>query len=431
MSCHNPFKKLADGFDGFGVWARIPAIISENKNVRFAILGGDQVYCDDVEATVLHSKDPTEKRLLYLKQYEKYWNNIHYRRVLCSLPAVMMWDDHDITDGWGSREDSFLKRTFTEWWDGTDKKTEFVPAWKELFGAARDTFECMQASRNPPRLSNAAFDCCFRIGRAAFVIADLRSHRNVRLRRMWLPSQLDAIKAWVQRESDKIDTLFFVSPVVFSHGAPEAENFILRIWLYVLRAKSFFSRFPFISYLTEKFDQTLGDLRDDINDAWGADVNKDETERILEYLYSIQNEEKHSIKVVILSGDIHTPGYSTLYSNKHEEAVIPHVVSSPVSYEPFSWIGEAIFRRMTRIVELGNSGSYSAQVSHHFCHRNVVVISLREKNGTTFLKVKYYLEGFPEPQIMFFDLDKGSHREGISWADKAEDRPVAEVASGV
>jgi hypothetical protein len=35
-----------------------------------------------------------------------------------------------------------------------------------------------------------------------------------------------------------------------------------------------------------------------------------------------------------------------------------------------------------------------------------------------FLKVKHYLEGFPEPQILFFDLKRGSHREAIAWSGR-------------
>jgi hypothetical protein len=30
---------------------------------------------------------------------------------MCSLPAVMIWDDHDITDGWGSETTSFIGKT--------------------------------------------------------------------------------------------------------------------------------------------------------------------------------------------------------------------------------------------------------------------------------------------------------------------------------
>src|SRR5215213_693742 len=110
--------------------------------------------------------------------YRKFWDNIHYRKVLCSLPAILMWDDHDITDGWGSREDSFED----------DESKEFKPEWKCLFETAKRAFAEMQANRNPPPLSpnyEAGFDTCFRIGGAGFAVADLRSNRNVRKEKIW------------------------------------------------------------------------------------------------------------------------------------------------------------------------------------------------------------------------------------------------------
>jgi hypothetical protein len=44
-------------------------------------------------------------------------------------------------------------------------------------------------------------------------------------------------------------------------------------------------------------------------------------------------------------------------------------------------------------------------------------LSIRPKReeGEHQLKVKYYLEGFPEPQILLFDMDHTSHRENIAW----------------
>jgi hypothetical protein len=43
------------------------------------------------------------------------------------------------------------------------------------------------------------------------------------------------------------------------------------------------------------------------------------------------------------------------------------------------------------------------------------------------LKVKYYLEGYPEPQTLIFDLERTSHREDIAWAaqDKLFSRAYA------
>lgn len=427
MSCHNPDTAKSDGFDGFAVWNQIPEIIKgeQNANVRFAILAGDQVYADEVETKVLKERDPEKRRQLYLNVYKKFWNNEHYRRVLCRVPAVLMWDDHDITDGWGSREDSF----------GAKNSQEFTDEWKQLFETAKGMFSIMQASRNPDPPStdfDKGFDTCFKVGRAGFAIADLRSNRNIRkdkefvnrklnyIGQIWRPEQRQAIANWVTANKEHIDTLFFVSSVVFSHGAPTVERFILRFWFGVIDTVNWLKRFHLFKKAVERFNDAVGDLRDDINDSWGSDDNKDEADRALDFLFGLENptDGGKSLNVVILSGDIHTPGYSTIYSSNpaHKKAVIPHIVATPVAYQPFSWVGEAIFRHLTKVVELGRNGTYTSQISHHFCYRNVVVVSLRNyQRDESHLKVKYYLEGFPEPQVMLFDLNHGNHVESVRW----------------
>jgi phosphodiesterase/alkaline phosphatase D-like protein len=424
MSCHNPGTQPKDGAEGFAVWQRIPEIIQKNKNqnVRFAILAGDQIYADEVELRAQKEPDLRKRQELYLGVYKQFWDNVHYRKVLCSLPAYLMWDDHDITDGWGSRVDSFRK----------DHPEVFEDGWLRLFEAAQSAFEQMQASRNPEPLSkdevNKSFDFCFNVGRAGFAVPDLRSNRNVRLPRIMLPAQLDAIRTWVNDHKKNFDVLFFVSTVVFSHDAPQVTGFILKTWFLVLGFVGWLKKLRLPNNLRRAFDRNIGDLRDDINDSWGASVNRAEADRVLDFLFELQNppDPAEAINVVILSGDIHTPGYSTIYSAdpKHtRQAVIPHIVATPVAYSPFHWLGEAIFRHLSPTVALGNKKIYTAQVSHHFCYRNVVVVSFRKFPGVQVdkpemhLKVKYYLEGYPEPQIMLFDLNRSSHREDIGWSD--------------
>ena len=420
MSCHDPEASTNDGADGFAVWARIPDIINENRNVRFAILAGDQIYADDVETALLNEQDLRKRQELYLGVYQKFWDNIYYRKVLCSLPAVLMWDDHELTDGWGSRVDSFRK----------DKSTVFKDDWLRLFEAAQSTFKQMQDARNPEPLpqsaANRSFDFCFKIGRAGFAVPDLRSNRNVKLPQIMSQAQLDAIRAWVSDNKNNLDVLFFISTVVFSHDAPQVTGFILNIWFVVLSFVGWLKKLRLLNKFRGFFDRNIGDLRDDINDSWSAGVNRLETDRVLDFLFELQNppDPAEALNVVILSGDIHTPGYSTIYSadpGHQAKAILPHIVASPVASSPLNWLGEAIFRHLTTTVELGDKGMYSAQISHHFCHRNVVVVSFRKFAGArveepeVHLKVKYYLEHFPEPQIMLFDLNRSSHRENIGW----------------
>jgi len=111
------------------------------------------------------------------------------------------------------------------------------------------------------------------------------------------------------------------------------------------------------------------------------------------------------------------PRFIRLIPNHQTKAVIPHIVATPVSYQPFSWVGEAVFRHLTRSVDLGEKHIYSAQVSHPFLLSKCGDRFLRKFAGATqpemHVKVKYYLEGYPEPQIMLFrsqsKLTQGRH----------------------
>jgi hypothetical protein len=518
LSCNNPdqyakAKKIGDGYE---VWRAIPQILKTagqsadgiEHRVLFALMGGDQVYADKWKKELLAAPDEKSRRKLYLEIYRNFWNNDDYRKILAGLPSYMIWDDHDIMDGWGS-EISFFQT------DGAGKPTAALrKEWENIFRSAKRSFAYMQANRNGPDLYAGkdadedglpyAFDQCFRIGPMGFVLADLRTHRNLLANRFWTVKQFERVKSWIDKNRGQIDTLFFVSPVVFAHGSPEIESGVLKHWPTVM---SFFTRaakvqagkarwpfwllwafigvailvawweFPrtvvllllgliglgvlayraiskdgleiFISgqrnnWLTRKafhfvreavalllpktvidgFEEGFGDLSDDIKDSWGGEGNESLTEELLLYLFDLQNSRssERQMNVVILSGDIHSGGYSNIYSAAEQHSLrptIPHVVSSPVGYTPFPWIGEAFYRKFTKgAVPLGSSGTYTAQVSHHFTARNVVVCSLRKSGvSTADLKCKFYVEGTPEPQTAIFDLDRPSHIENIQWSE--------------
>lgn len=452
MSCNDPIlanesKEYKD--KGYALWEKLPTILNESvsgteSKVMIGLLGGDQVYSDSISDKVFNCNDPKERLLIYIDNYKKYWGNLSYRKALCSLPCYLMWDDHDIIDGWGSREESF------------DNQNNFLPEWKNLFESAKEAFAIMQASRNPTPLTKDGFDFGIRVGPIGIIGADLRSNRNSRKGMMWTEKQFNAFKEWIKLNQNELEVLFFLSPVVFAHGAEIIDEHIIiqnwgnitsffnfiqsktihyflisfSIWVFAflfsikLGIVAFLTTIAIKYWLTPLFFNKIGDLRDDINDSWGAEVNSKIAEEFLDYAFGLQNEEdvEKRIHFVILSGDIHTGGYSMIYSNEksHESRpVIPHIVSSPVAYLPFPWIGEAFYRKFTKGgAIIGPNKKYQAQISHHFTERNVVVCSLRRKDnqvGSFILKAKYYLEGYPEPQIVTFDLDKSSHREKIKW----------------
>jgi hypothetical protein len=416
MSCHNPTVATADGHEGFAMWADLPQVIARESNnaVRFALLVGDQVYGDDWEDRLLGEPTEQGRLALYLEAYRKFWSHIHYRRVMCALPAVMIWDDHDITDGWGSRTASFVGAT-----------SEFKAPWKRLFAAAFKAFSVMQASRNPAPLAAdpaEGLDFCFRAGPWGFVFLDLRTNRNLRLERLHTDAQLQRIKDWIEQNKAELRALFVVSPVVFSHGSPVIEDLALSWWPKIMKLVDVAGGLmPGGKGMQTKFNKSLGDISDDIKDSWACKENGAQADRLLDYLFSLQNNPDHDLGVIILSGDVHTSGYANIYSSDQAHAgrsSIPHITSSSVGYTPFNWLLEAIYRNASKSVSLGHRGVYSSQISHHFSSRSVAVLSLRSaaQKGDYQLKVKYYLEGYPEPQVLVFDLDRRSHRENITWA---------------
>ncbi len=421
MSCHNPTKAKDDGRDGYAVWADIPQILDESNNraVRMALLIGDQVYADDWQTKLLAERDSEARLRLYLEVYRAFWADINYRRVLCCTPSVMIWDDHDIADGWGSEESSFIGDT-----------AAFKDEWKDLFESASEAFAAMQSARNPAGLSDRrsdGFDFCFTVGTLGFVMMDLRTHRNAREKRVMDDAQWHRIRNWIDSRRGELAALFVVSPVVFSHGSPVIEDLFESSWEWVLKGVDMVARkSTWGKSLQLKFNDTLGDVRDDIRDSWAWPGNAARADEVLDYLFQVQNDPSRPVSVVLLSGDIHTSGYATIYSNApthQERSSIPHITSSAVAYAPFNWLLEALYRNATKSVPLGATGRFSSQVSHHFCSRGVAVLSIRPIAGSPRdlqLKVKYYLEGHPEPRVLLFDLRGASHRESITWAAQRE-----------
>ena len=58
---------------------------------------------------IVHWYPPTSTACLqaeveefYFSHYCKHFGREHYRDALASTPSLMIWDDHDIFDGWGS-----------------------------------------------------------------------------------------------------------------------------------------------------------------------------------------------------------------------------------------------------------------------------------------------------------------------------------------
>jgi hypothetical protein len=149
--------------------------------------GGDQLYADpiwkEVPALAEWKRLPPWRRRradfppatadavadFYFDRYWKLWDQPQLAPILSAIPSLMMWDDHDIFDGWGS-------------WGA---KWQACPTFQGIWAAARDHFALFQLGARPDDLPDAfsdrrggqfGFSC--RIGAVGIVAPDLRSERS-------------------------------------------------------------------------------------------------------------------------------------------------------------------------------------------------------------------------------------------------------------
>ena len=151
FSCFAPFS---------GKGSRALPIAVENALLRLALVAGtpgarqpafvlgmgDQVYVDHGAAqsspvSLLEGRNCEKLRYtgpaapFFDVLYRAHFPHPHFDRALRALPSAMMWDDHEIRDGWGSH--------------GDEPKRLADQRWFSHVAAARRWFIAYQALRNP------------------------------------------------------------------------------------------------------------------------------------------------------------------------------------------------------------------------------------------------------------------------------------------
>jgi hypothetical protein len=205
-----------------------------------------------------------------------------------NMPSVMMWDDHDIRDGWGSQGD------------------ESHPEWREYYRHARDAFVAFQGARNPnfetivnarhwdqPRpavaIDDAAgfeerqveeMDFTFDRGLATFFVADARSakSRDPQLR----GRQFERIEEWLSNPQRRDRPTVFV----FAFPVPVAAN-------------------P--GRIVEVAKKVRSSDQDDAHDR----IHPEDRARLLElFARHFAAQPRHTL--VIISGDVHYSGLQSI-----------------------------------------------------------------------------------------------------------------------
>lgn len=318
-SCHRPVA-FADAPATFALWDKLGRSLEDRKFARFMLHVGDQIYADPVYDTAVERLHLDLENLLrarrdhfrgliaswtqqYAALYATHWSPEAVRKVLGSIPNFMLWDDHDIADGWGSRVTS-------GWEDG-----------QALFQAASTAYRFFQDSHNPsPGMFPLAFTpspstpICygfgFTVGEVGFLAPDQRSFRQAYdptangetgNHPIFGDQQASDIARWLTSSAaQNLQVLFFVATVPFFHSSPQTIGLGTSI---------------------EQLDAV---------DNWISSPNRSDLAFILDQLFTWQAA-KGGRRVVVLGGDVHMADAATITARGQ---AILQFVSSPITNKP-------------------------------------------------------------------------------------------------
>jgi hypothetical protein len=180
--------------DQDGAWKAFGKFVEESKP-QFVLMVGDQLYLDEGEKNIFNehrNSTPEVRRKAIAEKYRVNWSREPVREVLANVPCYMMWDDHDIRDGFGSSPAD------SETMVAKHKRgLRIFQKAKAYYLDCRDAYWHFQACHNPrpsdgvdPALPNyidgppasplrVAMPYAFRCGRLVVLMIDSRGERDV------------------------------------------------------------------------------------------------------------------------------------------------------------------------------------------------------------------------------------------------------------
>lgn len=338
FSCHMPYRK--SGLFGkrtevrnLEMWDYLGASLRRHAGqVDLVVAGGDQCYTDGVPTLDIwrflnrrmrkEGEDllPDEASMLswFRDIYCGYWGFPSVQEVFDSFPTYMIWDDHEIGDGWGSH-----------YLDGNgDGVRKMLPALEEkgltpaegrefaerMFRAATRAYQEYEHSHNPPT-EEGVLDYAFRRGGCAYYVLDGRGRRDIGREsfRILGRAQFERFAEWASG-LDPAETpfLFVVSAVPVLHTRAGLVNADEQ-WL---------------------IDQA--GLGDDLRDSWEHQLHDEERRALLEVLFGAA---ARGHRVCVLSGDVHVSAVFSIEDDAGRR--IYQLTSSAITYglgRPVSWV---------------------------------------------------------------------------------------------
>ena len=340
FSCHMPYRQ--SGLFGkrtevrnLEMWDFLGASLRRHRGeIDLVVAGGDQCYTDGVPTLDIwrylnrrmrkegETLLPDEASMLswYRDVYCGYWGFPSVQEVFDGFPTYMIWDDHELGDGWGSyyvREDGagdVVDRMLPALEEKGLTRSEGREFAARMFRAARRAYVEYEHSHNP-RTEEGVFDYSFRRGGCAYYVLDGRGHRDVNREsfRILGREQFERFKDWVtELDPGEAAFLFVVSAVPILHTRAGLVN------------------------ADERWLMEHAGLDDDLRDSWEHDLHDEERGALLDLLFGAA---ARGIRVCVLSGDVHVSAVFSI--DDGEGRRIYQLTSSAITYglsRAVSWV---------------------------------------------------------------------------------------------
>jgi hypothetical protein len=329
FSTTSAFKKVADPNER---WRRLDEI-HRSEPWHLLLMGGDQVYADEIwslsELAVWREKTRDRRikagfNTVMRRQVERFYFDLYCRRwsqqptaqVLASVPTLMMWDDHDIFDGWGSHL----------------PEENQSDVFQGIFAVARDHFRVFQqmagTTAEVPGVvePNTGFTRLHLIDDVAIAALDMRSERT--------PHAVMGLATWnaVLRELD---------------GLKNVKHLLV------------LSSIPVVHTDFSKVEQLLGvipgrqEIEDDLRDHWHSPAHKGERLRLIHRLLKVA---QAGARVTLLSGDVHVAALGVVESGRGgadgaSASVINQLTSSAIVHPPPPGLMLYVLEQLTSAAE--------------------------------------------------------------------------------
>ena len=362
----------------------------EEAKFHLLLMGGDQLYADSIWEVVPSLKRWSERsgkrrwdarftaemqrqvERFYFDLYCERWAQAEPAAVFARIPTVMMWDDHDIFDGWGSYPEH----------------RQNSPVYNGIFKIAREHFSLFQLradpSGQPAGMLGGGYNSVHNLGKVAIAVLDLRSERS--------PQQVMSQASWnaVTNALEGINS-----------GGSDCKHLLVMSSIPVVYLD--------LAALETSFSWIPGqqELEDDLLDHWRAGPHRAERLRLIHRL--LRFAEKKKCRVTILSGDVHVGALGVLESTRggasgSNATVINQLISSAIVHPGPPRLILYVYGKLAEKVEAVDRGITARMIEFPATDR-------------AFIGTRNWLS-------LKMDSD---HRVWAEWRAEKEDQPYTKV----